>query len=122
GDLDGVLEVCGDLLRERDDEMATECFGDSGEGVDAVPRSAALLEAGDHRLRRSHAFGELTLAEPGARAQVVDELTEGEVVLHLRTHDSTRRAAALLHVVPARVVGHRHLLHGLVRAQSSAAL
>jgi hypothetical protein len=39
---------------------------------DPVPRPAAFLEAGDHRLRGAHPLGELGLAEPGLGTQVVD--------------------------------------------------
>lgn len=37
GDLDGVVEVVGDVGGEGDDEVAAEGVGDAGEGVEAVP-------------------------------------------------------------------------------------
>jgi hypothetical protein len=46
----------------------------------ALSGAAALLESGDDRLGGPHALGELALAEAGLGAQVVDELTEREVV------------------------------------------
>src|SRR5699024_3951573 len=81
GDLNSVLEVRGDLLGERNDEVPVERSGDPGEGVDAVTCSPALLEPGDDRLGGAHPLCELALGEAGLRAQVVDELAEGEVLL-----------------------------------------
>lgn len=70
-----MLELHRYFLGERGDEVPAEGVGDSGKGVDAAAGTSALPEAGDHRLRRAHPFGELTLAEPGLRTQVVDEPT-----------------------------------------------
>ncbi len=50
---------------------------------------AALLESRDDRLRRAHALGEFALAEIGGGAQVIDELSEREVLF-----DPARVAAA----------------------------
>jgi hypothetical protein len=48
---------------------------------EAVAGAAALLKSGDDRLGGAHALGELDLrTEAGLSAQVVDELTEREVV------------------------------------------
>src|SRR5690606_34902721 len=63
GDLNGVLEVRGDLLGERNDEVPVEGGGDPGEGVDAVACSSAFLEPGDDRLGGAHPLGELALGE-----------------------------------------------------------
>ncbi len=58
--------------------MLVQRGGDAGELVDAVAGAAALLESGDDRLGGAHALG--ALAGAGLGAQVVDELTEREVV------------------------------------------
>ena len=112
GDLDGVLELGGDLLGERDDEVAVKGGGHSGEGVDAVARSPAFLETGDHRLGGAHPLGELALAEAGFGSQVVDELAEREVLFDTGAGVGIGPGALLLDVVPAGVVGHGGLLHG----------
>jgi len=72
--LDCVLELGGNLLGERDDEVPVESRGHAGKGVDAVARSPAFLEPRDHRLGGTHPLGELALTEAGLGAQVVDEL------------------------------------------------
>ena len=41
GDLDGVVEVVGDVRGERDDEVAAEGVGDASEGVESVAGAAA---------------------------------------------------------------------------------
>ena len=46
GDLDGVLELGGDLLGERHDQVPVEGGGDPGEGVDAVAWRRRLPRAG----------------------------------------------------------------------------
>ena len=61
--------------------MAVKGFSDAGEGVESVLCAASFFEAGDDGLGWSHACGELALAQPGCGAEVVDELSEGEVVL-----------------------------------------
>ena len=122
GDLDGVLELGGDLLGERDDEVAVKGGGHSGEGVDAVARSPAFLETGDHRLGGAHPLGELALAEAGLSAQVVDELPEREVLLDPGAGLDVDGGALLLDLVPAGVVGHGGLLHGYRFAHAVAAL
>ena len=76
GDLDGVLQIGRHPLGEGQHKVASESCRHPSEGVDAVPGTAAFLKAGDDRLRRPHACGELTLAEAGLGAQVVDELAE----------------------------------------------
>src|SRR5690606_7864831 len=77
-----------------------------GERVDPVPRSTALLEPGDHRLRGTHAGGELALADPGLGSQVVDQLTYGEVLFDCGARLGGGRPALALCVVPAGVVRH----------------
>ena len=37
GDLDGVVEVVGDVGREREDEVAAKGVGDAGEGAESLP-------------------------------------------------------------------------------------
>lgn len=59
----------------------------------------------------AHALGELALAESGLGTQVVDELTEREVVLDLGPRVRGWLAALVLDVVPTGIVGHRVLLH-----------
>lgn len=65
-------ESGGDFFGERDDEVPTEGVGDPGEGIDAVAGPSALLEARNDRLRGSHPLGQLALADPGSRTEVVD--------------------------------------------------
>ena len=65
---------------ERAHEVAAECGGEAGQGVDAVPGAASFLEAGDDRLGGAHPLGQLPLAETGLGEQVVDELTESAVL------------------------------------------
>ena len=107
GDLDGVVEVVGDVRGEGDDEVAAEGVGDSGERVKAVPGAAAFVEAGDDGLGGAHALGEFALAEFGLGAQVVDELSEGEVLFDGVAGLGAGGGALVRDVGPAGVVGHR---------------
>lgn len=73
----------GDLVRERDDEMAVQGGREACDRVDPVPGAATLLHAGDDRLGGPHSLGELSPAQAGLGAQVIDEQAERLVVLGL---------------------------------------
>ncbi len=73
---------------------------DPGQRVEAVPGSPAFFEPGDDGLRGPHPFGERPLAEPGPGSQVMNELTEGEVLFDRSSHlrgGSSRRVLTSSH-------------------------
>lgn len=79
-------------------------------GVEAVLGAAAFLESGDDRLCGAQALAELALAEARLGAQVVDELSEGEVLLTLPSigagsYESAHlRGSETFGVVPSRCI------------------
>ena len=85
--------------------MPVECFGDAGEGIEPVLRAAAFLKARDHGLGCAHSLREGTLAEPRRSAEVMDQLSECEVVFDLCPVFGCRFGPLVRDVVPAGVVG-----------------
>ena len=59
--------------------MSIERPSKPGQSIDTIPRSAALLQPRDHRLRRAHALGQLTLAQASLGSQVIDQLPERKI-------------------------------------------
>lgn len=59
--------------------MSIERPSEPGQSIDPIPRSTALLQPRDHRLRRAHAVGQLTLAQASLGSQVIDQLPERKI-------------------------------------------
>lgn len=66
-----------------------------------MPKGASFLEPRADRLRRAHPLGKLALAETGAGAQLVDQLTEREVLFDGGPFGVGRAGPLLLDVVPS---------------------
>jgi hypothetical protein len=86
--------------------MAVEGGGDASECVESRAAPSAFLQSRNDRLSGAHSLRELALTQAGAGPQLVDQLTEREVLLDGRPLVVGRAGPLLLDVVPSGVVGY----------------